>query len=114
MNQETKESALRRRMEQERQVVSYLIQTAAKHGWKLHAVDDGESYHQITKEEDAMEHIFSVDESTVSFRHPDHPKGCVAVIVLGNSGPEAIADCSICPGWDEVMDEVYGYCESLA
>jgi hypothetical protein len=46
-----------------------------------------------------------VDQSTIYFKHPAKGVYC-AVIVLGNDGWDAISDCSVGPGWDEVIKAV--------
>lgn len=104
---------LDKRMAQERQVVRHLIRTAKQHGYQVVKVDDGEEVHKVSTEKAAMDAVFAVDDSTIRFKHPDEPKSHCAVIVLGNSGPECIADASMGPMWDVVMANVWGYCEEM-
>ena len=101
------------RISQERQVVRRLIFIAKKAGFVLTKVDDGGEMVECSTETQAMDAVFSVDDSTIYFKHPDQPKSHCAVIVLGNSGPECIADCSIGPLWDEVIEELNQYCDKL-
>jgi hypothetical protein len=101
------------RMAQERSAVRHLIRTAKAHGWRPAFVFDGEEYESCWTEAEAMDLVFSVDESRLIFKHPDHPKDHCAVVVLGNSGAEAIADHSQGAGWDEVMAEVSNFTDTL-
>jgi len=94
------------RREAERKVVTKLIEIALARGFTLHSVSDGEEREKVSTTEQALEVVFSVDESTIYFAPPatseDKRRHC-AVIVLGNSGWDAVADASVGPGWDEVM-----------
>jgi hypothetical protein len=102
-----------KRIAQEKQVVRHLIRTAKQHGFAVTKVYDGEEMVKCTTETEAMDAVFSVDDSTIYFKHPDQPKGHSAYIVLGNSGPEAIADTSVGALWDAVTEELYVYCEAM-
>lgn len=104
---------LEARMAQERQVVRHLIRTAKKHGYAVVRVFDGEETVKCSTETEAMDAVFAVDDSRIVFKHPDQPKAHCAVIVLGNSGPECIADASMGDKWDDVMGEVWAYCEKI-
>lgn len=105
---------IEKRIQIERQVVRHLIRTAKKHGYDVRAVDNGEERIKVSTESEAMEHVFSVDESSISFKHPDEPKGHVAVIVLGNDGWDAIANYSEGGLWDAVMQESNEYTDKLS
>lgn len=105
---------IEQRMETERKVVSHLIQTAQKHGYNLTSVDNGEERIKLSTEQEAMEHVFSVDESHIFFKHPEEPKGHCAFIVLGNDGWDAVCDHSCGPGWDAVMEENAKFSDALA
>ena len=102
-----------KRMAMERQVVRHLIRTAKAHGYAVTKVNNGEEMIKCRTETEAMEHVFSVDESTIYFKHPAQPKGHCAVIVLGNAGYEAIADSSVGELWDAVMAECDAYSDKL-
>jgi hypothetical protein len=106
-------TAREKRMATERQVVRHLIRTAKKHGFALTRVYDGGESAKCSDEAAAMEVVFSVDESIIYFKHPDQPKGHCAVIVLGNDGWDAIADCSVGELWDEVTQECNEYADKL-
>lgn len=106
MNSETRQKV-------ERMVVSHLIQTAAQHGYAVTKVYDGEEFEKCTTEAQAMDVVFSVDDSRIYFKHPDQEKGHCAVIVLGNDGWDAIADHSTGDKWDDVMTEVDEYVDRL-
>ena len=102
------------RMAQERRVVRHLIRSAKKAGYAVTGVyDGGDDRVQCRSEAAAMDAVFAVDESRIYFKHPDQPKGHCAVIILGNSGPECIADCSEGELWDDVMQEVFDYCDKV-
>jgi len=106
-------TTIEKRIETERKVVRHLIRTAKKHGFELRAVDNGEERINVPTETEAMEHVFSVDESKVVFRHPSHTKNHVAMIVLGNDGWDAISDSSEGELWDDVMKECNEYADKL-
>lgn len=102
---------LDKRMALEREVVSKLIEVAAKHGYAITKVDDGEERVKCSTPQEAIDAVFSVDESLMLFKHPDQPKVHCAFIVLGNDGHDAIADHSLGEGWDDVMAEVSAFCD---
>ena len=104
---------LNRRMAMERKVVRHLIRTAKAHGYTLTKVNDGEEVVKCRTEAEAMDAVFSVDESTIYFRRPSEPVGHCAVIVLGNDGWDAIADNSEGEGWDGVMRDCDAYSDKL-
>lgn len=103
-----------KRMATERKVVRHLIRTAKKHGFAVTKVYDGEEMVKCRTETEAMDTVFSVDESTIYFKHPDQPKGHCALIVLGNDGWDAIGDCSEGELWDDVIAESSTYCDKLS
>ena len=104
---------LEARMNMERRMVRRLIRTAKVHGFAVTKVWDGEEYVKCSTEAEAMDAVFSVDESTIRFKHPDQPKSHCAVIVLGNDGWDAIADGSEGEKWDDVMAEMNEYSDKL-
>ena len=99
------------RQETERRVVTQFIELALQHGFTLHSVSDGEDRHPVSTAEQALEHVFSVDESWVYFTppptSPSPVRHCI-YIVLGNEGWDAIANHSVSrePGdtWDTVTE----------
>lgn len=97
----------------EKQLVRKLIRVAKAHGYKLTKVYDGELMVKVSTESDAMEAVFSVDESRIYFKRDDQSKCHCAVIVLGNSGWDVIADASMGEGWDDVMEQVFIYCDKF-
>lgn len=103
-----------KRIEIEKKVIRKLIRTARAHGYLLVRIWDGESNETPTTEAEALEVVFSVDECTMRFRHNSEAKTHCAVIVLGNDGWDCIADSSVGPGWDAVMDEMDTFCNKLA
>jgi hypothetical protein len=104
---------LEARMNMERRLVRRLIRTAKVHGYAPVWVDDGEEMQRLTTERAAMDAVFAVDESRMGFKHPEEPKSHCAVIVLGNSGWDAIADSSMGGKWDAVMAEMDAYSDKL-
>lgn len=116
-----------KRMEIERKVVRHLIRTMKAAGWLITRINDGGDDDEDTldpNETQAMDTVFSVDESTIYFRkqlEPKYGKTHYAYIVLGNNGYDCIADHSIKPvmghwadDFEKIMDEsVYPYCEKL-
>lgn len=105
---------IKKRMSIERRVVRKLIRVAKAHGYALTKIYDGEVMEKISTETEALEVVFSVDDCTMYFKHPEQTKGHCAVIVLGNDGWDAIADCSMGEGWDDVIKEVFDYCDALS
>lgn len=105
--------ALAKRRTAERKALRHLILTAKAAGFELVRVFDGGASVKCTRVFEAMAAVFSVDESTIFFKHADQPKAHCAVIVLGNSGAECIADASMGEGWDAVMEASSAYCETL-
>ncbi len=90
----------------EKRVILKLIEIAAKHGYVLHSVHDGEERHKVTTPEAAWEVVDSVEESHIYFKHPDEEKRQTVFVVLGNDGYDAVADCSCgMPAWDKAMQE---------
>ena len=107
------ESQLQERIATERCLVAKLIEVAQAHGYALRAVDDGEERVKIVTTDQALDAVFSVEESTIFFHHPDEPKSHCARIVLGNDGYDAIADHSQGGKWDAVMAEVDTFADTL-
>lgn len=104
---------MKKRIAQERKMVRFLISTAKAHGYELVWVDDGEERYKPTSEKAVMDAVFAVDECRIGFKHPDEQKSHSAVIVLGNSGWEAIADNSMGGLWDAVIKECDAYSDKL-
>lgn len=102
-----------KRINTERKVIRHLLSVAWRHGYALTRVWNGECNEYPKTEEQALDEVFSVDECTMRFKHPDQPKSHCAVIVLGNSGWDCIADCSEGEGWDQVMSVMTAYCDRL-
>lgn len=110
------QAQLDKRMAMERDVVAKLIQTAIAAGWTLRGVDDGEEFIATDTEAEAMEHVFSVDESTIFFKKLIDGKkiGCSCFIVLGNDGWDCIADHSVQAAFNaEVTDVMDAYTDAL-
>lgn len=102
-----------KRINTERKVIRYLLLVAKAHGYTLRWVWDGEENECPKTDDEALDAVFSVNECTMRFKRDDQPKSHCAVIVLGNSGWDCIADCSEGEGWDEVMAKVSAYCDKL-
>ena len=107
------------RMEIERKIVRHLIRTMKKHGWNVIAVDDGgDEWEQTKTETEAMDAVFSVDESSIKFHKKIGSVGMThsACIVLGNDGYDCIADHSYSDKdeFAKIMEsEVDAYVENL-
>lgn len=106
-------STVEKRLADERKVIRKLIRVAKAHGYGLSRVWDGECNEYPKTEEQTLDVVFSVDECVMRFKHPDQPKSHCAFIVLGNSAPEVIADCSVGEGWDAVMAEMNEYTDKM-
>lgn len=64
-------------------------------------------------EDEVMDTVFSVDESTICFKKGK--MSCFAYIVLGNDGYDCIADNSCSGEFGGIMEtEVDPFCEDLA
>ncbi len=107
------EQQLQHRITIERQLVTQLIQVAQAHNYELRAVDDGEERLKVATTQQALDAVFSVDESSIFFKHPEEPKAHCARIVLGNDGYDAIADHSQGGKWDAVMAEMDAFADTL-
>lgn len=77
----------------ERRIVANLIHQLEQVGFQAYRVFDGEEYEKVSNMKEAMEVIFSVDESRLHVRQPGL-KGHTIVIILGN-GVDCISDHSI-------------------
>jgi hypothetical protein len=97
----------------EKRMVRKLIRVAKAHGYKLTKIWDGEQTEKVSTESDAMELVFNLDECRMYFKRDDQPKAHCAVIILGNDGWDAIADCSVGEGWDDVMTAMNDYSDKL-
>lgn len=116
---------LEQRMEIERKVVLFLLQTMRSHGWEPYRINDGgEPDEDIrpTNDDEAMDAVFAVDEARIYFRKPSDTEKFMyrsAYIVLGNDGWDAIADHSVSSArfdddFEKIMDLlVMTYCEDL-
>jgi len=109
-----------KRIETERKVVRHLIRTMKVEGWIVYCIFDGEERVKplAVTEETVMDTVFSVEESSITFKKSGFDKGCVAQIVLGNDGYDCIADHSY-PSEDHefvrIMEEkIYPYCDKLS
>lgn len=107
-----------KRQEIERKVVRHLIRTMKAAGWTVAHVDDGGEKFKDPTEADAMDVVFSADESWIRFKKGDMQR--TAFIVLGNDGWDCICDHATSdPGlpeddFEKVMDKVSEYAEGLA
>lgn len=93
-------------------VVRKLIDLAETAGFKPVKVNDGDIV-PVRNAGEMMDAVFAVDECTVYFKRDGDAKAHCAVIVLGNMGWDAVADHSVGPGWDAVMDRLTDWTETL-
>lgn len=108
--------SIEKRIAIEKRVVRKLVRVAKAAGWSIPYVYDGGENVKCESEKDIMDAVFSVDESWIKFRKEIDGKmiGCVAYIVLGNDGYDAICDYSALEVFEkEVMEEVNAYCDKL-
>ena len=113
--------AIEKRQDIERKVVRHLIRTMKAAGWPVAYVDYGDPDDDTVScktENEAMDTVFSVDESTIAFRKPAFAKTpamtCFVQIVLGNDGWDCIADYSSNEEFRAIMEnEVAPFCEKL-
>lgn len=109
----------------ERIVIRHLIRTMKQHGWIISHINDGGESDEDTlnpNETEAMDTVFSVDESTIYFRKQlverHLAKTHFAMIILGNNGYDCIADHS-CGSthpkddFEKVMFEVQNWIDNL-
>ena len=106
-------TSVEKRLADERKVVRKLIRVAKAHGYELVRIWDGEENEYPKTEQEALDVVFNLDECVMRFKHPEQPKSHCAVIVLGNSGPEVIADSSVGEGWDTVMAVMNEYTDKM-
>lgn len=105
------DSQTQTRLAGERRAIRKLCQMARAKGWPPLAVDNMGEVIYTTSDREVLEHVFSVDESRIEFMGPEGKKA-VALIVLGNSPSEVVADHSIRPGFSELMDEFFEWSEA--
>lgn len=102
------------RQKLERELVEYLIDAAAASGFRLVAAQDGEEVFKNPSKSEAMDAVFSVDDSSLVFQKDDGKKRMVS-IVLGNDGWDCIADHSYDEkdpdGFCALMDRVGEYAD---
>ena len=106
-------NAIEKRLADERKVVRKLIRVAKAHGYELTRIWDGECWEKPKTEEEALDVVFSVDEYSMRFKHPEQPKSHCAIIILGNSGPKVITDSSVGEGWGTVMAVMNEYTDKM-
>lgn len=106
------------RLKLEAKVIRGLIRGLKEEGWRPSAVDDGGEIIQVRNETQAMDAVFAVDESWLTFEHPSgthHDARRHSVqIVLGN-GVDCIPAYGMSrteeDGWNALMerltDELY-------
>ena len=82
------------RMRIERKLIAHLIAHLVTAGFELSHAHDGEESIVVTDTKSAMEVIFSVDESHLFVRHPEHRITQSIFIVLGNDGWDCVNDHS--------------------
>lgn len=92
------------RIAMERKLVTHLCKTMREHGWVPIKVDDGGEMVWCVTDEDVLDVVFSVDESTIHFKKGGVRHG--AYIVLGNDGYDAICDYSYSEDEDDDFDEI--------
>ena len=98
----------------ERKVVRKLVRVAKANGFRpVRVYDGGDEPVLVRLEQEVLDAVFAVDDCRVYFKHPAEAKAHCAVIVLGNSGWDCIADASMGPLWDPVIKEVGAYAETL-
>ena len=98
----------------ERRVITHLITTMRDNGWSIKYIGDGEENVRCEDHNEALDTVFSVDESNIVFVKDG--KRRQVVVVLGN-GADCLADHSD-PGEDDefvqIMDNlVYPYCDQF-
>lgn len=108
------------RIEVEKKVVRHLIREMKKAGWSIAKINDGGDFDEDIlhpNETEAMDTVFSVDESTIFFSKGELIRH--AYIVLGNDGYDCIADHSCSnpkleeDDFEKVMDEVQEYADKF-
>lgn len=82
--------SVEKRQEVERKVVRHLIREMKKAGWEIAHVDDGGDQIKNPNETQAMDAVFSVDESWIRFKCGSMQR--TVFIVLGNDGWDCICD----------------------
>lgn len=96
----------------ERKVITHMVEKLKEAGWLPYFVDYGDGAGEPAWNlEQVLEEVFAVEESKVLFMKGHVTKS--VLIVLGNDGYDCIADHSLGGDFEEVMDEVQKYAESL-
>ena len=99
-----------KRQEIERKIVRKLIRSMKAAGWVISYINDGgEEDENIVSpnESEALDAVFSVDESTIAFRKQVGKKGvtCFVQIILGNDGWDCISDYTFTDEFEKIMNE---------
>lgn len=100
----------------ERKLIAHLCKTMREYGWQPHAVDNGEGLEVCDTDEEILDHVFSVDESTIIFQQGVAGRRHRVFIVLGNDGYDAICyySYSEADDFDQIMKTyVDPYAEQL-
>lgn len=85
-------TALQQRIKDEHKAVRKLVRMMKEKNWEVSSVFDGEERVKCRTEKEVMDTVFSVDESSITFHNKQIDRKHAALIVLGNSGAEVIAD----------------------
>jgi hypothetical protein len=112
--EQIKRAAVAKRIATERRVVRRFIRIAKAAGFDVHSVHNGEERIKVAGEAEAMEHVFSVDDSRVAFMKRDEPGRAreTLVVVLGN-GCECLGDMSEGRAdWDAVVKAAMDYADT--
>ena len=110
------DNEIEKRITLERSIVRSLIRHLKTAGFNLHAVNNGEEVILVSKEAQALDHVFSVDESSLRFqdtngagRHLVH-----GVLLVGGNGEDIISDWNYTDGDPDGFDKAMGtYLDTL-
>jgi hypothetical protein len=91
-----------------RPIVTHLIAELIRAGFLPIAVDNGEEEVPVKSGAEAIDEIYSVDESTAVFRRADGLTGWV--LLIPSNGEDVICDWPGAGEFDEIMDKI---CDGL-
>lgn len=100
-----------RRIENEKRIYRKLVSMLAERGWNLINVSDGEEIYLVTKVEEALEHVFAVDESWTYFTNGTKTHVVYIILGNGNDGYDMLSDHSLADDddFEASIDTVYDW-----
>lgn len=97
---------------QKESVIKFLVASATNHGFTPLKVDEGEEIIRVSTVDDVLDVVFSVYHSKIYFVNGQGVRHTVEVD-LSQDAWGIIVDSSQGSAWDEVMEEIDGFCLAM-